>query len=656
MFKRIGLSSKIISMLVGIVLLSVFVTGLLSINSQSEIITDNLTYRTQELSTGLSGEIEAFIIKNSLILETVASINDIKVESDTKTKELLEVVSNKYRDLTNIFIIDMNGQTIVRTDNNELLNLSDRQYFIDTKAQKKSVISDVIISLTTGKPIVVISTPILNDKGDMIGVLCGSLDLSVVESMRSKITIGETGYAYITDSKGNVLAHPDETMVKERSNVFDIPVVAKALSGEVGTSEYEYKGAKVFGSYASVPSSGWAVVVRQTYDDAFSFIIVTRVKTIIWSGVILVFAVIIGAIFSIKIIRPLKVVTDASKELASGNLSYDFSVNTRDEIGELAKSFNEMRENLKDLVVKISMASNNVTESSQTILDSSQQAGIVSTQISTAMNNLAEGSDEQSKSVQNAASSINNIVEAIEEIASSSNKSYDFSSKAANLVRNGVKIVDTQDIKMMESSNAVNEVSKIIYTLNEKASLIGQVVEVIQGISEQTNLLALNAAIEAARAGDQGKGFAVVAEEVRKLAEESQESTGKIQNIIKDIQSTINIAVDSVKYTTESIDEQDEAVKNTSKIFSEILQMADTIAKQAQEISNATANVKKEGNSILQGMEEITAVSEETASSIEEVTVSTEEQTLSIEHVVNEIEKLNLFADELRDSVSTFKV
>ncbi|MFT8351817.1 methyl-accepting chemotaxis protein [Clostridium saccharoperbutylacetonicum] len=109
---------------------------------------------------------------------------------------------------------------------------------------------------------------------------------------------------------------------------------------------------------------------------------------------------------------------------------------------------------------------------------------------------------------------------------------------------------------MKDSTNAVEEVAKVVFVLNDKTVQIGQIIQVIESIAEQTNLLALNAAIEAARAGEQEKWFEVVADEVRKLAEESQASIGKIQAIIKDIQNTTNTAVDSVKNATEIINSQ----------------------------------------------------------------------------------------------------
>ena len=657
MFKKLKLGTKIISLLIVLVILSVSVIGIVSTNSQVAVINDNLINTTKELSSGLSQQIDGFISEHTSVLDSIASTNDLRLYNGQDQKNILKETNKKHSEFALIFVTDSKGQQVARSDDkNQFDNMSDRDYFKAVISNKKTEISDVLISKTTGKPAVVIAIPIFSAQGEFQGILGATLDLSIIEEMRSKITIGETGYAFITDSNGLILAHPDIKMVEEQRNVSDIPVVKKALTGEVGAEAYEYNGEKIFGSYTVVPTTGWPIVVRQTYDDALSSVSKAQIKMISIAAFILVVTIIIGVILSKSMIKPLLVLKEASKQLAQGNLVYDFKVNTGDEIGELSDSFIEMRESLKILVKQISSASEEVTTSSKDVLDASKQAEIVASQIAEATTQLALGSDEQAKSVESTFGSINRIVQAIDEIAANSTRSFDSSSKAEQLVKTGVEIVKTQDTKMEESTSAVGQVSEVIFTLNNKTIQIGQIIEVIESVAEQTNLLALNAAIEAARAGEQGKGFSVVADEVRKLAEESQESIGKIQTIIKDIKDTTNIAVDSAKYATDAISQQNEAVQNTSKIFKNILEVVDVITSEIQEISKSADSVKGAGENIQQDMERILAVSEETAASTEEVTASTEEQTTYSENIVREVEKLSTLAEELKTYTRKFRL
>ncbi len=657
MFKNLKLGTKLISLLTSLIILSVLIIGVVSTNSQVATIDDNLTYTTKELSAGLSQQIDSFLSEHVSVLEGLACTNDLRLYNQGDQKALLEEINKKYSDFALIYVTDTTGLQVARSDGKDQFdNNSDRDYFKAVVSQKKTVISDVLISKTTGKPAVVIAVPIFSAEKQFEGILGATLDLKALEEMRSQISIGQTGYAFITDTQGQVLAHPDEKMVEERTNVSDMDIVKKALSGESGAEQYDYQGAKVFGSYTKVTTTGWGVVVRQSQDEAFASINSIKIKMIIIGVVILAVVIVIGVILSKSMIRPLLILKEAAKQLAQGNLAYDFNINTGGEIGELSESFIDMRESLKSLVQQISSAADNVTTSSVEVLSSSKQAKIVSSQIAEATSQLALGSDEQAKSVERTLGSINRIVEAIEEIAVNSNNSLESSVEAEELVKAGVEIVNTQNTKMKESTNAVDQVSKVIFTLNDKTVQIGQIVEVIEDIAEQTNLLALNAAIEAARAGEQGKGFAVVADEVRKLAEESQTSIGKIQGIIQDIKATTDIAVDSAKSATEAISDQNESVQNTSRVFNDILSNVNLIGRKIEEISNSTDGVKGAGENIQQDMERILAVSEETSASTEEVTASTEEQSTYSENILNEVEKLNVMADELKAYVKKFTV
>lgn len=652
--KKTKLGTKLIALLIIVIIIAVSISGMSSIWSQNKLIQRQLEYTTTEFSEVLSEKINSFLMSHVSVLEAVSDLSDMAKVNTSLEKEIITNINQEYTDFALVFITDSSGMQIVRSDDKEFSDLSERDYFTAVMTQNKTVISDVIVSKTTGKPAVVIATPIHDLSGKVIGILGGTLDLSMIESYRSEIKMGDSGYAFITDTLGSVLAHPDTTMVEERTDISDMEIVQKALALEHGTMVYEYEGNRVFGSYTAVPSTGWAVVVRQTYKEAYRPITVAAIQTGLIMLIVIVGTFVIGLVFSRKIINPLRLLTENAKRLAQGDLSNPVVVNSNDEIGALAHTFENMRSSLKGLVLEITKASSEVMGSSRSVLESTEHAGGVAKQVATTTSELAKGSEDQSRNIQDTAVSMNKIAQSIDEITKSSTQSFESSTKATTLVNNGTAIVEEQSHKMVKTTEAVNEVSDIINALNTKSKEIGKIVEVIQGISAQTNLLALNASIEAARAGDQGRGFAVVAEEVRKLAEASQDSTAKIQSIISDIQSTTDTAVNSVLLAKETIGEQNVSVKNTSFIFDEIQEMVKLIETQISDISRTTNSVKAESESVLNNIENVSAVSEESAASTEEVMASTEEQSASLEFIISEVIKLNELAEVLQNSTKIF--
>ena len=652
--KKTKLGTKITALFAIVVILSVGLSGVVSGISQNNIIKKQLEYSTQESASSLADKIDELLLSKQSLLEALAQISDIKKFDLAKQSDILTAANTTYSEFSVMFIADAKGMQVYKSDGSAPADITTRDYYEKVIKAQKTVFSDVLISKSTGKPAIVIATPIKDDSGNFVGILGATLDLSKLEELRENVDFGKTGYAFITDANGTTLAHKDKNMVDEQKNIADMDIVKQALSSKSGTLTYVYDKEKAFGAYTTVSTTGWVVAVRQSYSEAFAQVYTVIWNTLIVALIILVFAIIISIIFSKLITRPLLILNNSAKDLANGKLGNSISIKSEDEIGQLAISFEYMRNSLKNLVEHIAKSSNEVKNSSDKVLTYSQITEGVATQISEAVSDLALGSDEQARNLQSTAISMNRIAKSIDAIADNSRQSFESSNKATQLVRNGSTIVKEQDQKMEETTNAVKQVSEIIYSLNEKAVEIGHIIEVMQGVTKQTNLLALNAAIEAARAGEQGKGFAVVASEVRHLAEQSQESTGKIQSIISAIQNTTQTAVERVQFAGETILEQNKAVENTSMIFQEILNVVEVISQELQEISTATTHVKGENESILQNIENISAVSEEAASSTVEVTASTEEQTSSLKFAVQEIEKLNQLAEELQASTKFF--
>lgn len=655
LMKKTKLRTKITVLSTLIIIIAVTLSGIESATTQRNLLTDQLNRTTTQISSTLSQNIDNFINSYLSVLTAAASFDELDGNDLSKQKQILSSIYKEYPRFNSLYITNSAGDMLVRSDDNQLSNVSDRDYFQSAVNENRVIISDVTIGKTSGKPTILIVVPIQNAAGKPTGVLVGSLDLTKIGEYRNESNFGKTGYAFIVDKNGLVLSHPDEQMQLDRTDISDMPIVESALSGKSGTMNYQDDNQSVFGAYTSVPSTGWGIIVRQDQTEAYSPIRSATTRTIVITVSVLFFAIILLYLFSKRMTKPLILLANNAKKLAQGDLSNAVKVRSRDEIGELAVSFEEMRNNLIRLIQQMSRSSADVMLSTQNVLISTQTADSVARQIALTTGELAKGSEEQSKNIQDTAISISAILKSIDQISDNSTVSFESSISATNLVNEGVSIVKEQNNKMIETSNAVNQVSDVILALNKKAVEIGNIVDVIREISQQTNLLSLNASIEAARAGERGKGFAVVAGEVRKLAEASQQSTQQIQKIIEDIQQTSQTAVQSAVLAKDAMLVQSKAVENTSKIFDEIIQIVRIIETQIHDISESTKEVKKESKAISNNIENISAMSEETAAGTEEVTASTEEQSASVAYILKEVEKLNSLADSLQKSTEIFK-
>ncbi|CAH1206775.1 hypothetical protein PAECIP111893_02608 [Paenibacillus plantiphilus] len=321
-----------------------------------------------------------------------------------------------------------------------------------------------------------------------------------------------------------------------------------------------------------------------------------------------------GYIISQMIARPLNRVVRLVSQVADGDLSEAADIHTKDEIGLLAASVNNMVTKLRDTVGEI--------------LSSAESVSAASEQISASTEEIASGSMSQADAAQTMNELFKELSIAINSVARSAEQASELSNKTMSIAQDGGKVV-------RYSIDGMTRVNEQMARLEEDSNKIGEIIEVIDDIAEQTNLLALNAAIEAARAGDQGRGFAVVADEVRKLAERSSEATKQITNIIKGMQDN---AGQSVKAVAEGVS----ASQKTGEAFEHIITMVNESAYKVTEIAAAS--------------EEQAAQSSEVMSAIESISAATEEAAASSEETASTAQSLAQLAEELNNSVAIFKI
>jgi methyl-accepting chemotaxis protein len=380
--------------------------------------------------------------------------------------------------------------------------------------------------------------------------------------------------------------------------------------------------------------------------------------------------------------KDLENITNEIKQIAAGNLNYcqenecfivqerKINVRSRDEVGELANSFNLMTGKLQEiggafsdmynriysLIAGIKTTSDELYRTNERMKAVASEMSMSMTQISSTSDQVAQGTSSQATAVDEILGAVSSMSNIAKNIAESSSQATELSKRTEDSATEGVDVVN----KTISGMNSIKEKVDIstgnIGELGEYSAKIGNIVEVINGIAEQTNLLALNAAIEAARAGEHGKGFAVVADEVRKLAESATKETGDVTDLIAAVQKGTEQAVTSMSSGVEEVKSGSELANQAGLSLSQILTAVKETDNMIAGISGSIGEMANKGDEIVRSVESISAIVAENSAASQEVSASTHEISTKMNEVVQSMNQLSDVADSLLKSISYFDI
>lgn len=372
----------------------------------------------------------------------------------------------------------------------------------------------------------------------------------------------------------------------------------------------------------------------------------------------ILFGLIVGALLLRAIVIPLRQLKEQMNDISNGDgdLTKTIHVKGKDELGEVAGSFNQFLASLRDMIMQIGESSQQSAASSQQFSASAEQTKISANHITDRLQTISTSMDQQSEFLDESSHAVEESLQRLLRMTSRTTKVAEATSVVTEQAGRGEKSVEEIVASMEFIHQSVVEADDNINSLAEDTVKVGEITTIINDIAAQTNLLALNAAIEAARAGEHGKGFAVVAEEVRTLADQSSQSANEIRQLITRIQGTTNDTVHTINIVKENVNEGNRLTTATSVQFSEILNSISDVSVKIQEIDASTERLTADFKMVAEKHEDVSRLSEENARNTNEIAAASEEQVASMEEIQSASHSLSKISEALNEMVQRFKI
>lgn len=605
-------------------------------------------------------------IDNIEALACIPIMTNKEISIEEKTEFLKKTAEKK--GLIEMSVGDVEGNFI--TTSGKIKNTKTSQSYINSMTGISSI-TNPYLDPETNKKVVTYSAPIIDSENKVMGMITSTKDCSDFISLADEIKFLETGSIIIVDSYGNIIVSSDDEMIQgnnnitamksENENLSNLNDIGKnmIISTECGIGKYIYNNKEKYMSYMPIGDTGLSLGITVEENDLLKALeglksvdlIVTVVMICIISSTII--------IFLFRITKKLIIAKNYVDTMAKGD--FESRLNEKlfkgnDEINKICKSVNDAKESVGNIIKSVKDNANKVKNESSELSEISSELSMFTNEISLSIGMVASSTSKQDNEFKEIMNTLNKFSEKVDIIKSN-----------INSINRRVLIVDDKansGNKNIEDLNSgienVNTTFKIfsngVHQIEEQMITVNKIIDIINDIADQTDLLALNAAIEAARAGESGRGFNVVANEIRKLAEQSKESSKNIYMIINGLMNMAKGIVGDSRKMEKELELQRKIIYDVLSSFSEINILVKEIVPKISNINTAFVNITDSKEDIIKTVDELSDMVENTSKSIDQITISAIDLSKLGEKVSQKSYLLLNESDSLTEQVKQFKV